>query len=224
MVNCLILTSRQDIVNNITSKFYVVGGLMLNVYLAHPIGGDIERNTELVKQIYQDFSLGTLCVPIAPYISSLIYLNDEDPGDRLKGMLINKEHFIRGLIDEVWLYGDRISAGMRQEILWARECGIPVVPKTEETELELIRLEIQIGDLVRLQACSGLPNAIEVEYLGELPEGKGFRLRTFQGIVDVPRADIITLTPLIFKEESSKSREMSKLAFEIFLSHLDGLE
>jgi hypothetical protein len=39
----------------------------------------------------------------------------------------------RGYADEVWLFGDRISSGMKQEIGLALSLGIPVIPKTEET-------------------------------------------------------------------------------------------
>lgn len=39
-------------------------------------------------------------------------------------------------MDEVWLYGDRISPGMKQEIELAHQYKIPVMAKTKETEVE----------------------------------------------------------------------------------------
>jgi predicted glycosyltransferase len=64
---------------------------------------------------------------------SLQYLDDEVHEDRRLGADANLEHFHRRFIDEVWLYGDRISNGMKEEILLALQLGIPVIPKTEGT-------------------------------------------------------------------------------------------
>ena len=42
--------------------------------------------------------------------------------------------FQRGFVDELWLYGDKISEGMKREIAIAQELKIPVVAKSEGTE------------------------------------------------------------------------------------------
>ena len=80
-------------------------------------------------------------IPIAPYLVSLQYLNDEVVEDRQLGIDANHECFRRGYVDELWLFGDRISEGMKGEILLAREMDIPVVPKTEGTKNDLAKLD-----------------------------------------------------------------------------------
>lgn len=55
----------------------------------------------------------------------------------------NHECFHRRYVDELWLFGDRISAGMEKEVLLAQEMNIPIVPKTEGTKRDLERLELK---------------------------------------------------------------------------------
>jgi hypothetical protein len=51
--------------------------------------------------------------------------------ERNRGIETNLEPFERGYVDELWLFGDRISEGMKREVRKAIELGIPVVCKTE---------------------------------------------------------------------------------------------
>lgn len=48
-------------------------------------------------------------------------------------MQANLAYFHRRFVDELWLYGDRISPGMKIEIELAHTLGIPIVAKTEPT-------------------------------------------------------------------------------------------
>jgi len=106
------------------------------VFIAHPISGDVRGNIAKVLKICEDVHTKDI-IPVAPYLVSLQYLNDEVIEDRELGMEANHECFRRRYIDELWLFGDRISTGMWKEILLAREFGIPVIPKTEGTRREL---------------------------------------------------------------------------------------
>ncbi len=105
---------------------------MKTVFIGHPIGGDIRNNIEKVLKICEEIHNKDL-VPVAPYLTSLQYLNDEIIEDRELGMEANHECFRRHYVDELWLFGDKISNGMKKEILLAKEMNIPVVPKTEGT-------------------------------------------------------------------------------------------
>lgn len=106
------------------------------IYIAHPIGGDIKGNLEMVGEIYRQISLYRPdVIPFAPYIATIACLNDNVPQERAIGFEHNKAFFDKGIIDEVWLYGDRISNGMAQEIAWAYSLGIPVVSMIEGTEI-----------------------------------------------------------------------------------------
>ena len=51
------------------------------------------------------------------------------------------EMFHRGFIDEVWLYGDKISIGMKEEILLAKSLGIPVIPQSEGIKRDFTHIE-----------------------------------------------------------------------------------
>jgi len=113
---------------------------MKTVFVAHPIAGDIEGNMKKVLAICEQIHSKEI-IPIAPYLVSLQYLNDEVVEDRQLGIDANHECFRRGYVDELWLFGDRISEGMKGEILLAREMNIPVVPKTEGTKNDLAKLD-----------------------------------------------------------------------------------
>ncbi len=109
------------------------------VFVAHPISGDVKGNMKKVLKICAEIHTRNI-IPIAPYLVSLQYLNDEVIEDRELGMAANHEHFYRKFVDELWLFGDRISSGMIEEIKLARKMGIPVIAKTRGTHRDLKRL------------------------------------------------------------------------------------
>jgi hypothetical protein len=109
------------------------------IYIAHPIGGDIQGNIKKVLEICKAIHTDTT-IPVVPYIVSLQYLDDENPKARDLGIEADFEAMRRGYVDEVWLYGDRITGGMKGEIDLALSLCIPVIPKTEETEREFEKL------------------------------------------------------------------------------------
>ena len=110
------------------------------VFIGHPIGGDIRGNAEKVLKICAEVHTQDI-IPVAPYLISLQYLNDEVLEDRQLGMEANHECFRRKYVDELWLFGDRISSGMKQEVLLAKEMNIPIIPKTDGTRSDLEQLE-----------------------------------------------------------------------------------
>ena len=106
------------------------------VYPAHPISGDVEGNLKRVRAIVRNLHFMPGVMPVAPYLAACGTLDDNVLEERRMGIEVNEEYFRRGLIDEVWLYGSRISNGMKGEILLAWDYGLPVVPQTKETMLE----------------------------------------------------------------------------------------
>ena len=106
------------------------------VFIAHPIAGDVKGNMKKVLEICQIVHAKEI-IPVAPYLVALQYLDDEVVEDRALGTEANLECFHRRYIDELWLYGDRISSGMKEEILLAFKYGIPVIAKTEGTVRDL---------------------------------------------------------------------------------------
>ncbi len=109
---------------------------MKTVFIAHPIAGDIRENVKKVLAICEAIHTKDL-IPVAPYLVSLQYLDDTVGEDRELGIIANLECFHRKYIDELWLFGDHISEGMRTEVHLANELDIPVIPKTNETKKAL---------------------------------------------------------------------------------------
>jgi len=108
------------------------------VYIAHPIGGDVENNIKKVISACREINLTDQnVIPFVPYLSDLYALNDSIPIERERGLANGLFMLKKGFIDEIWLYGDRISNGMRAEINICLEFGIKVVCKTVETEKKL---------------------------------------------------------------------------------------
>lgn len=96
------------------------------VYIAHPIGGKVTENINSVLNIVKILSIENKVIPFAPYIVDVLALDDTDKDQRSIGFSHNEHLFKSGIIDEVWLYGGRISSGMQQEIDWANEMGIEI--------------------------------------------------------------------------------------------------
>ena len=123
---------------------------MKTVYPAHPIGGDVENNVKLIRKIVRMLHFTPGIMPVAPYMVDVQGVLDDDiPSERAMGLATATEYFKRGMIDEVWLYGPRISNGMRAEVLFAWDIGIPVRAITSETKRDLLEMhkESLIGQI-----------------------------------------------------------------------------
>lgn len=51
-------------------------------------------------------------------------MDDAVPGERELAMFMNR--IVLSRMDAIWVYADRISTGMRQEIEWAYVQGTPI--------------------------------------------------------------------------------------------------
>jgi hypothetical protein len=102
------------------------------IYIAHPISGDVKGNLEKIRQIVREINLTIPdVVPFAPYWLDCHALDDNNPEERKRG-IANDTALIRRAVDEMWLYGDRISNGMQAEMELAERLGIPVIDKTKK--------------------------------------------------------------------------------------------
>ncbi len=103
-------------------------------YVAHPISGDIAGNLKKIVTIGREINLKEPdVVPFAPYYFDCSFLDDNIESERERGIKNNIALFRKGFIDELRLYGDCISKGMKHEIKLCQELGIEIVPMTEET-------------------------------------------------------------------------------------------
>ena len=103
------------------------------VYIAHPISGAVEANKIRISEIGRELFLQGEVIPFCPYFFTLSCLDDNHPRSREIGMRSNEELFKRKAFDQLWLYGDRVTTGMKREVALAEKYGIIVVPKTDET-------------------------------------------------------------------------------------------
>lgn len=100
------------------------------VYIAHPIGGDVEANLADLRRIIRMINIENLdVVPFAPYYADVVSLDEENTFERSRGIKNDKALFERGFIDEVWLTGPRLSTGMQAEKELAEWLGIPIIDK-----------------------------------------------------------------------------------------------
>ncbi|WP_306642613.1 DUF7768 domain-containing protein [Sanyastnella coralliicola] len=106
-------------------------------YIAHPIGGDVENNLAKIRDIVRNVNLTEKeVVPFAPYYADVVSLDDAVPEERNRG-LQNDHHLLDiGIIDELRLYGGRISEGMMAEAQLAHRKGIQVIPMCHHTRIE----------------------------------------------------------------------------------------
>lgn len=108
---------------------------MIIAYIAHPIGGDVKNNLSKIIDIARNINLKEPnVVPFAPYFLDCHALNDDDLKERERGIKNDIALMKKGFINEVRLYGDKISKGMANEILLAEKLGIIVIPMTPETK------------------------------------------------------------------------------------------
>lgn len=97
-------------------------------YIAHPISGDVEANLADIRRIVRKINLEMpgIC-PFVPYYVDIVSLDDTVPEERERGIANDTELIQRDFIDEIWLTGERLSAGMKSEKEMAEILGVPVL-------------------------------------------------------------------------------------------------
>lgn len=98
------------------------------VYIAHAISGDIEGNLADLRRIVRKINIEHAdVVPLVPYYSDVVSLDDTIPAERERGIKNDIEIINSGLIEEMWLTGNRLSNGMYHEMELAKSLNIPVI-------------------------------------------------------------------------------------------------
>lgn len=97
-------------------------------YIAHPVGGDVENNLKDLRRIIAKINEDMRdVVPFCPYYADVVSLNDNDPTERAWGIMNAHTLLASGVVDELWLTGERISDGMDAERVLAIKKNIPVI-------------------------------------------------------------------------------------------------
>lgn len=87
---------------------------MKKVYICSPLKGDIQGNIERARKYCREALLNDGCIPIAPHTYFTQFLDDTNAIERTIGMECGIE--LLDMCDELWVFGDTISEGMRAEI------------------------------------------------------------------------------------------------------------
>lgn len=83
------------------------------VYICSPYAGEIEKNVKAAQE-YSRFAVEKGYIPIAPHLLFPQFLNDANPKERQLGLFF--DNALMSKCSEVWVFGSRISAGMKAEI------------------------------------------------------------------------------------------------------------
>lgn len=87
------------------------------VYICSPFSGDIMSNT-LAARRYSRFAADRGFIPIAPHLLFTQFLDDSLPAERELGLFFG--NVLMSKCAEIWVFGSRISDGMKSEIKTAK--------------------------------------------------------------------------------------------------------
>jgi len=93
------------------------------IFICSAYAGDVELNVSRARG-YCRYAVSEGFMPLAPHLLLTLFLDDDDPEQRALGMRCGLE--LLRICSEAWIFGDRISPGMEQEITEARRLGMPV--------------------------------------------------------------------------------------------------
>ena len=83
------------------------------VYICSPLSGDVDGNMEKARQ-YCRFALEQGQIPLAPHLMFPQFMDDDDSEER--ELAIFMDIVLMGKCNEVWVFGESLSEGMRIEI------------------------------------------------------------------------------------------------------------
>ena len=94
--------------------------MMRKVYICAPLGGDVDMNLQKVKE-YTRYALMCGMAPVVPHFYALC-MNDNIPKEREIGMAAGLS--LLWFCDEMWIFGDEETEGMKSEIQFCRNLNI----------------------------------------------------------------------------------------------------
>jgi len=101
------------------------------VYICSPFSGKVKKNKRNARK-YCRFALEQHTIPFAPHLLFPQFMDDNSSEERQLAMFMNM--IMLGHCEEIWVFGDRISAGMKQEIHKAERKRMKIRYFTEDLE------------------------------------------------------------------------------------------
>ena len=93
------------------------------VYIASPYAGDVEGNVAFAKAACR-YAAAKGYTPVAVHLMYPQFLDDRVPKEREAGLKMGRR--VLAACEEIWLCGERMSAGMKAEEAEAKRLGIPL--------------------------------------------------------------------------------------------------
>lgn len=93
------------------------------VYIASPYAGDVEGNVAFAKAACR-YAAAKGYTPVAVHLMYPQFLDDRVPKEREAGLKMGRR--VLAACEEIWLCGERMSAGMKAEEAEAKRLGIPI--------------------------------------------------------------------------------------------------
>lgn len=97
------------------------------VYICSKYSGDVERNTEMARRFCR-FAVDCGFIPLAPHLFLPQFLSENTERETA----IEMDLSFLSMCQELWVCGDKISAGMRIEINEAMRTGMTIRWITKE--------------------------------------------------------------------------------------------
>jgi hypothetical protein len=101
------------------------------VFICSPFAGDVNFNTQKAIE-YTKFAVEQGAIPFAPHLLYPQVLDDSSPKERELGIFFGMVWL--GKCEEIWVFGDTVSAGMEREITRAEKRGLTIRYFNEKCE------------------------------------------------------------------------------------------
>lgn len=103
------------------------------VYICSPYSGDIAGNVKKARDFCR-LAVDKNTIPIAPHLLFPQFMNDDIPHERELALFMNT--VLLGKCNELWVFGERVSKGMKAEIQRAKQKRMTIRYFTEDLEEE----------------------------------------------------------------------------------------
>ncbi len=104
--------------------------MLKKVYICAPLSGNVADNLAKAKQ-YAEYALRCGAAPVVPHFYALC-LNDNEPEERALGESAGMS--LLWFCDEMWIFGDEITEGMKKEIQFCHDLRIRM-RKVKDSEI-----------------------------------------------------------------------------------------
>ena len=107
----------------LTALFGVTDLPIRKEFVCSPYAGCVKANVHNAR-MYSRFVFLCGCMPITPHLMYPRFLEDKDTKERDAGLQMGL--ILLNYCNEIWVFGQKISNGMRREIAFAESHGIMV--------------------------------------------------------------------------------------------------